>query len=184
MMKSKSSHVLGGALLALTLAWAGAAAARSDAEIDANTQATLQAFSNRAPGNSELLSKAAAVLVFPNVTKAAIGIGGRHGDGELLVNGKIVHRYAVTGASIGASLGISDHSEIILFMTPEARDRFEHSHGWTIDGEAGAALPSKGAEVQYDSETLRRPVISIVMNEHGLIGDLSLEGSKVTRLHG
>ena len=183
-MNLYASNVLGGVLVALALTWAGAAAARSDAEVDANTQATLQSFSQRAPGNSELLSKAAAVLVFPNVTKAAVGIGGRHGDGELLVNGKIVNRYSVTGASIGASLGISDHSEIILFMTPEARDKFEHSHGWTMDAEAGAALPARGADVQYDSETLRRPVISIVMGEHGLIGDLSLEGSKISRIHG
>jgi lipid-binding SYLF domain-containing protein len=183
-MNSYAGNAMGGVLVALTLAWAGVAAARSDAEVDANTQATLQAFSQRAPGNSELLGKAAGVLVFPNVTKAAVGIGGRHGDGELLVNGKIVHRYAVSGASIGASLGISEHSEIILFMTPEARDKFERSHGWTVDAEAGAALPTKGAEVEYNSETLRRPVISIVMGEHGLIGDLSLEGSKISPIRG
>ena len=184
-MNSYASNVMGGVLVALTLSWAGAAAtaARSDAEVDANTQATLQSFSQRAPGNSELLNKAAGVLVFPNVTKAAVGVGGRHGDGELLVNGKIVNRYAVSGASIGASLGISEHSEIILFMTPEARDKFERSHGWTMDAEAGAALPTTGAEVQYDSATLRRPVISIVMGEHGLIGDLSLEGSKISQIH-
>lgn len=183
-MKVYASNVMGGVLVALTLTWAGAAAARSDAEVDANTQATLQSFSQRAPGNSDLLSKAAAVLVFPNVTKAAVGIGGRHGDGELLVNGKIVNRYALSGASIGASLGISEHSEIILFMTPEAANKFERSHGWTMDAEAGAALPARGADVQYDSETLRRPVISVVLGEHGLIGDLSLEGSKITQIHG
>jgi lipid-binding SYLF domain-containing protein len=173
---------MSGVLVALTLTGAGVAAARSDAEVDANTQATLQSFSQRAPGNSDLLNKAAAVLVFPNVTKAAVGIGGRHGDGELLVNGKIVNRYALSGASIGASLGISKHSEIILFMTPEAANKFERSHGWTVDADAGAALPTRGAEVQVDSETLRRPVISVVMGEHGLIGDVSLEGSKISQL--
>jgi lipid-binding SYLF domain-containing protein len=183
-MNPYASNVMGGVLVSLTLTWAGLAAARSDAEVDANTQATLQSFTQRAPGNGELLNKAAAVLVFPNVTKAAIGIGGRHGDGELLVNGKIVNRYALSGASIGASLGISEHSEIILFMTPEAASKFEHSHGWTLDAEAGAALPAHGADAEYDSETLRRPVISIVWGEHGLIGDLSLEGSKITPIHG
>jgi lipid-binding SYLF domain-containing protein len=98
------------------------------------------------------------------------------------VNGKIVNRYALSGASIGASLGISKHSEIILFMTPEAANKFERSHGWTVDADAGAALPTRGAEVQVDSETLRRPVISVIMGEHGLIGDVSLEGSKITQL--
>ncbi len=40
----------------------------------------------------------------------------------------------------------------------------------------------KGVGAQYDSETLRKPVIAFVIGEKGLIADVSLEGAKVTKL--
>ena len=69
-------------------------------------------------------------------------------------------------------------------MTKEARDKFEHSKGWTIGADAGVAVASKGAGVEYDVETLRRPILSFVLGEKGLMGDLSLEGLKITPLDG
>jgi lipid-binding SYLF domain-containing protein len=40
----------------------------------------------------------------------------------------------------------------------------------------------KGAGGDYDSETLRKPVLAFVFNEHGLIADASLEGAKISKL--
>jgi lipid-binding SYLF domain-containing protein len=80
------------------------------------------------------------------------------------------------------TLGIAKHSEIIMFMTPEALDKFTQSKGWTIGADAAIAVVSKGAGGQYDSETLKKPILGFVFNEKGLLGDLSLEGSKITKL--
>jgi lipid-binding SYLF domain-containing protein len=167
-------------LATLAFAWVGAASARSFAELDAGVHATLKSFYAQNSANNELISKAAGVLVFPHVMKGAIGVGGRHGEGALLVHGNIVKRYEVTGASVGATIGVSDHSEMILFMTEDAREKFERSHGWTLGAEGGAAVAYKGADVVVDNETLQRPVLTFVMGEKGLIGDLSLQGSKIS----
>ena len=67
-------------------------------------------------------------------------------------------------------------------MTQEARDKFELSKGWTIGADVGVAVASKGAGAQYDSETLQRPILAFVIGEHGLIGDVSLQGEKITRV--
>ena len=40
----------------------------------------------------------------------------------------------------------------------------------------------KGAGSDLDSETLQRPVLAMVFDEKGLIPDVSLEGTKVTKL--
>jgi lipid-binding SYLF domain-containing protein len=168
------------ALALLAISWSCNAAAMSKAEINAGVEATLQAFYAQNPGHRELVSKAAAVLVFPHVTKAGVGVGGEHGEGALWVDGKIERYYNLNGASLGATIGVAQHSEVILFMTTEARKKFESSKGWTIGADAGVAVASKGAGVAYDSQTLGRPVLSFVMDEKGLIGDVSLAGSKIT----
>jgi lipid-binding SYLF domain-containing protein len=183
-MKGHANMLVKTALLGLALAWSGWASANSPAEIDAGVQATLQSFYSQNPGHHELAGKAAAVLVFPHVTKAGAGVGGLHGEGALLVDGKIVKHFEVSGASVGATLGVSEHSEVILFMTKEARDKFERSKGWTIGADAGVAVASKGAGAEYDMETLRRPILSFVLGEKGLMGDLSLAGLKITPLNG
>lgn len=170
------------AMVTFALGWGPWALAMSTAEIDAGVEATLQKFYAESPSHHELVNKAAAVLVFPHVTKAGVGIGGEHGEGALLVQGKISKYYQVNGASVGVTIGVAEHSEIILFMTNQARKDFEKSKGWTIGADAGVAVASKGAGVEYDNKTLRRPVLSFVLSEHGLIGDLSLRGAKISPL--
>jgi len=157
-------------------------AAMSGAEIDSGVRATLERFRSENPANSELVNKAAGVLVFPSVAKAGVGIGGEYGQGALLVGGHVVGHYKVSGGSVGATAGVAHRSEIILFMTEEALDKFQASHGWTIGADAGVAVGHHGGGGQYDSQTLRRPIISFVLGEHGLMADLSLEGAKITKI--
>ena len=179
-MKPYARLLVGSALTGLALSWSALSSATSTAEIDAGVQATLQSFYAQHTGDRELVDKAAAVLVFPHVTKAGVGVGGLHGEGALLVDGKIVKHFEVNGASVGATLGVAEHSEVILFMTKEARREFERSKGWTVGADAGVAVASKGAGVAYDMQTLHRPVLVFVLGEQGLMGDLSLAGLRIT----
>ena len=66
-------------------------------------------------------------------------------------------------------------------MTDAALEKFMNSKDWTVGIDAGVAVV-KGAGAQYDSETLRKPVVAFVFGEKGLIADVSLEGAKVTKL--
>jgi lipid-binding SYLF domain-containing protein len=170
------------ALAGLALFAGAAVAAESTAQIDSSVQATLDRFYAEHVGDRDLVNKASAVLVFPSVTKGGVGVAGEHGDGALLIDGVVVGHYQVTGVSVGATVGGARRSEIILFMTREARDKFQNSKGWTIGADAGVAVAKLGAGGEFDSETLRHPVVAFVMDEHGLIADLSLEGAKVSRL--
>src|ERR1700675_934917 len=114
-----------------------AMAAGKDSDLQLRVQATLENFYSQNPSHHELVDKAAAVLVFPEITKAGAGIAGERGHGALLINGSEVGRYTITGASVGATLGVAGRSEVILFMTREARDKFEQSKGWTIGADLG-----------------------------------------------
>jgi lipid-binding SYLF domain-containing protein len=134
------------------------------------------------PGNRQLLHSAAGTLVFPRVTKGGAGIAGEYGEGALRIDGKTVGYYSVSSASIGLTLGAAKRSEIIVFTTQEALNQFTSSKGWSVGADTGVALISKGGGANYDTETLKKPVVAFVFAEKGLIGDLSLEGSKIDKI--
>ncbi len=183
-MNRRASVAIRSVLLCAALTCSSWTMAASPAEIDVGVQATLQSFYAQNSEHRELADKAAAMLVFPHVTKAGVGVGGLHGEGAFLVQGKTVKYFQVTGASLGATLGAAEHAEVILFMTSEARDNFQRSEGWTIGADAGVAVASKGTGAEYDVATLRRPILTFVLDERGLIGDLSLRGLRITPIAG
>jgi lipid-binding SYLF domain-containing protein len=169
-------------LAAAALTLSVLALAATPAQIDTRVQGALDHFYAQNDHHRDLTQRAAAVLVFPRVTKAGAGVGGEYGEGALEVQGRTVGYYKVTGASVGATLGVARRSEIILFMTDAARDKFINSHDWTIGADAGVAVVKKGAGGQYDNETLSKPVLAFVFGEKGLIADASLEGAKISKL--
>jgi len=178
---NRISLVLTGAVAAIAFAFSALAVAASTSEINSRVEAALSRFYAQDPNHRELANKASAMLVFPSVTKAGAGVGGEYGEGALQVHGKTVAYYKLTGASAGATLGVARRSEVILFMTDAALEKFMNSKDWTVGVDAGVAVV-KGAGAQYDSETLRKPVVAFVFGEKGLIADVSLEGAKVTKL--
>jgi len=152
------------------------------AAIDKQVSATLDRFYALSDKNKSLANKAAAVLVFPDITKGGVGIGGEHGDGALLENGKTVGYYSISGASIGLTLGLSHHSEVILFTTPQARDKFVKGSDWSAGADASVAVMKQGAGGNYDTQSLSKPIMVFVFGERGLMGDASLQGAKISKI--
>ena len=174
-------HVVAPAAFAALLSSNASAASVATPELNSRVDATMERFYEQGANHRELAHKAAAVLVFPRITKAGAGVGGEYGEGALEVNGVKVGYYKVTGASVGATVGAANRSEVLLFMTEAAKDQFMKSKGWTIGADAGVAVV-KGAGAELDTETMRRPVIAYVFGERGLIADVSLEGAKISKL--
>jgi lipid-binding SYLF domain-containing protein len=156
--------------------------ADTKAEIDVSVSEALKQFNLLDVSHEKLQQRAAGVLVFPQVTKGGVGVAGEYGEGVLQVKGKTVGYYKLTSASVGLTLGVAKRSEIIMFMSQETLDKFNYSKGWSIGADTGVALMSKGVGGDYDSKTLQKPILGFVFGEKGLMADLSLEGSKVTKL--
>ena len=180
-MKTKSLYAATG-LTIIALFASAASIAASKAEIDASVSTALKNWEAINPNHRELASKAAGMLVFPHVTKGGVGIAGEYGEGVLRVNDQTVSYYSVSSASVGLTLGVAKHSEIILFMTQAALDKFTNSKGWSIGADTGVALVKTGAGGKYDSDTMKKPILGFVFGEKGLIADISLEGSKINSI--
>ena len=169
-------------LIMLSLFASATAFADSKAEIDASVSQALKQFYAHNLKHKELADKAIGMLVFPHITKGGVGVAGEFGEGVLQVKGMTVDYYNIGPASAGLTLGIASRSEIVMFMIQESLDKFKNSNGWKIGVDAGVAIMSLGAGGQYDTKTLQKPILGFVFGEKGLIGDLSLEGSKVTKI--
>jgi lipid-binding SYLF domain-containing protein len=116
------------------------------------------------------------------VTKAAVGVGGSYGEGALIVGGKNAGYYSATSASIGLQLGAQTSAQIIMFMTAEALDKFRNSSGWEAGANAQVTMIDEGKAADIDAVLRSTPVVAFVFGQKGLMGDLSVEGSKITKL--
>jgi lipid-binding SYLF domain-containing protein len=182
MKTSVKSFVPLGMIVTLAALMGTAALAADTAAIDKQASATLDHFYALSAKNRDLAQKALGVLVFPDITKGGIGLGGEHGDGALMESGKTVGYYSISGASIGLTLGLSHHSEVILFNTQQALDKFTKGGDWSVGGDTSVAVMKNGAGGNYDTQSLSKPVNVFVFGERGLMGDASLQGAKISKI--
>ncbi|AOI62545.1 hypothetical protein WS98_18055 [Burkholderia territorii] len=151
--------------------------------IDASVNATLSRLYSTVPGSRELVAKSRGVLVFPNVLQAGFIVGGQSGNGALRVGGSTVGYYNTSSLSVGLQAGAQSKAIVFLFMTQDALDSFRKSEGWSAGADASVAVVKMGANGAVDSNTATAPVEVLVLTNAGLMGDLSVNGTKITRLH-
>ncbi|HHQ41520.1 MAG TPA: hypothetical protein ENK20_04435 [Chromatiales bacterium] len=159
-----------------------AAVAASAKEIDIRVDAALERFHEEVAGARRFLRKAAGVLVFPRVVKAGIGIGGEYGEGALRIRGRTVDYYSIASASIGFQLGAQARTVIIVFLDKDALRRFRRSEGWRVGVDGSVALVKIGAGGTLDTINVNEPVVAFIIGQKGLMYNLTLEGSKISRL--
>jgi lipid-binding SYLF domain-containing protein len=156
--------------------------AASAGEINAGVNATLDRIYRQIPGTRELSARAAGVLVFPTVIKAGMGIGGEYGEGALRIGGKTAGYYNTISASVGLQLGAQARSVVIMFMTGDALANFRRLDGWKVGVDGSIAIITVGAGGSIDSNKVTNPIIGFILDNKGLMYNLTLEGSKMSRI--
>jgi len=156
--------------------------ADSGAEIDAGVRDTLDRFFYQIGGARELANKSVGMLVFPSVVKAGFGLGGEYGEGALLVHGRTAAYYNTVSASFGFQLGAQVRSVIIMFMTPQALAQFRHTAGWKVGVDGSIAIITVGVGGSIDTNKITSPVVGFILDPKGLMYNLTLEGSKISRI--
>lgn len=169
-------------LVALALLMPAAAQAASAAKIDEQANEALGVFREEINGADVFLNQAAGYLIFPRVIKVGVGIGGETGEGALRVGGRTVDYYRTTSGSVGFQLGAQAKSIVIAFMTPESLNKFRESSGWKVGVDGSVALIDIGAGKTIDSNNIKDPVVGFVFGSKGLMYNLTLEGSRFTKL--
>lgn len=113
-------------------------------------------------------------VIFPNVGKGGIGIGGAAGNGVVYENGTKIGMAKLTQISIGFQWGGQAYREIIFFETEEAMERFK-TNNVELSAQASAVAATAGASA--DAKYVDGVMI-YTMQKGGLMYEASVGGQK------
>jgi lipid-binding SYLF domain-containing protein len=159
------------------------AVAATAKEIDVSVDVTLEKFEKEVAGAKQFLADAKGLLVFPKVIKAGVGFGGEIGEGALRIGGKTVAYYNTMAGSFGLQFGAQFKTILLVFLDAEALTRFRKSEGWKVGVDGSVAVIAIGAGTSLDSSKLNQPIVGFVLDQKGLMYNLTLEGSKITKIN-
>jgi lipid-binding SYLF domain-containing protein len=162
---------------------AGVAHAASKEKIDRRVDKALAEFREEVNGADAVLEKAVGILMFPSIKKAGIGVGGEYGEGALRIGGKTVAYYSTASASFGFQLGAQARRQLLVFLEKSALDKFRTSDNWEVGVDGSVTVVVVGAGGQIDATKLNQPIVAFIFDSRGLMYNLALEGSKITRIH-
>ena len=118
--------------------------------------------------------EAEGYVVFPNIGKFGIGIGGARGSGEVFKDHNVIGSATLTQLSVGFQLGAQAFSQIIFFQSKNDLNRFTEGN-FEFDASASAALVTEGANASADYSN---GVAVFTFSKGGLMYEASIGGQK------
>lgn len=128
------------------------------------------------PSMENLFKHSAGYVIFPNVGKGAVGVGGAAGKGAVYQKGATVGTAQMVQVTVGAQAGGQAYREIIFFENRDALDRFMQNKV-EFSGQASAIAVKSGASANAN---YRNGVVVFSQEKGGLMLEASLGGQKFT----
>lgn len=123
---------------------------------------------------ANLFNNAYGYVIFPNVGKGGIGLGGAAGNGAVYERGKLIGMAKMTQVTVGFQWGGQAYREVIFFETSEALNRFkENKLEFSAQASAVAATAGASANVKY-----KDGVMIFTQVKGGLMYEASVGGQK------
>ena len=121
-----------------------------------------------------LFESAYGYVIFPNVGKGGIGVGGAAGNGVVYEKDVMVGMAKLSQVSIGLQAGGQAYREIIFFESKKELDRFKNSQfEFSAQASAVAAKAGTSANAKYTNG-----VMVFTMQKGGLMYEASIGGQK------
>lgn len=90
--------------------------------------------------------------------------------------------YSTAAASFGLQIGAQAKTIILVFLEKKALKDFRKGDGWEAGLDGSVAVVTVGAGGTVDTSSVKDPIVAFVFNNKGLMANLTLEGSKFTRI--
>jgi lipid-binding SYLF domain-containing protein len=131
-----------------------------------------------------LLERAHGIAVFPDVNKAAFVVGGRYGQGTLVVrneNGVFSNPVFVrlAGGSVGWQIGVQQTDVVLVFTTKAGIDRITNGK-MTLGADASVAAGPVGRQASAGTDGSFKAEVYSYSRSRGLFAGLALDGSALT----
>ena len=152
------------------------------AELTADSERALAALVAKVPLAKSLQPKATAILVFPSVKKAGLGIGGQYGEGTLLKGDKAAAFYKTTGASMGLQAGAQQYGYALFLMNQGAVAQLDVAKGFEVGVGPSYVLIDEGKGKSTTTTTIDKDIYAFIFSQGGLMAGLGIQGNKVTKI--
>lgn len=164
-------------IVALSLSQVSAAQTeKKDKKIVADSKDAKEAFIRTDGLMNNLFKSAYGYVIFPNVGKGGIGIGGAAGNGAVYERGVLIGMAKLTQITIGFQWGGQAYREVIFFETKDDLDRFKENRiEFSAQASAVAATAGASANVKY-----KDGVMIFTQAKGGLMYEASIGGQKFT----
>jgi lipid-binding SYLF domain-containing protein len=121
-----------------------------------------------------LFDKAYGYVIFPNVGKGGLGVGGAAGNGAVYENDKVIGMAKLSQVSIGFQAGGQAYREVIFFESKKEMDRFKNSQlEFSAQVSAVAVTAGASANAKYTNG-----VMVFTMQKGGLMYEASVGGQQ------
>jgi lipid-binding SYLF domain-containing protein len=152
------------------------------AKLASESQAALQKLTSSVPLAAELQKTAVAILVFPSITKAGLGIGGQYGEGTLLKKDTAAAYYKTTGASFGLQAGGQKYGYAMFFTSPKAVTELDNAKGFEVGVGPSVVVVDEGMGKSTTTNTLKDDVYAFIFSQKGLMAGLGIQGNKIKKI--
>jgi len=168
-------------VIGMGMFWVSGAA--TAASLDAQATSALSALYKKYPAAVDLSTKAKAIVIFPSITKAGLGIGGESGDGVMRVKGKTTGYYNTSGVSSGLQIGVQRYGYALFLMTDKAVSAFGASGGFEVGVGPSIVLMDEGqAGKKTTTSNVQTDIYGFIFGQKGLMAGLGIQGNKVTKI--
>jgi len=136
---------------------------------------SLQQMEQTDSGLQDALSNAYGYVLFPEVGKAAVGIGGANGRGVVYEQGRNIGFATLTQGSVGVQLGGETYAELIIFKNADAMASFRNGD-LTLGADASATIVKAGAAGALE---FKHGTAVIVQPKGGLMAGVAINGQTI-----
>ncbi|MES2773240.1 MAG: YSC84-related protein [Bacteroidota bacterium] len=127
-------------------------------------------------GLANLFRTAYGYVIFPNIGKGGLGVGGAGGKGTLYESGNPVGWAKMVQITVGAQAGGQAYREVIFFETRDALQRFKEGN-LEMSGQMSAVAVNAGASANAKYSD---GVLIFTQTRGGLMAEASVGGQKFT----
>ena len=171
------------ALVVACLVAPTSAGAATKSELQTKSKAALESLLAQNVTAKELVDQARGILIFPEIIKGGLIVGGQYGQGVLYKGDEVASYHNIAGASFGLQFGGQTLSQAFFFMTDEALDYLKKSKGFEIGGDVDVAVVDDGLGKDLGTSTAKDSIMAFVFGQEGLMAGVSLKGSKITEIN-
>lgn len=178
----RSLSVMAALAISATLVPSQPVSAATAAELNREAQAALNSLYAKNPGAKAIGKDAVAVLVFPSVVKAGLGVGGQFGEGVLYRGGKATAYYNTAGASVGLQAGAQKYGYAMFFLSEETLKYLDKSEGFEVGVGPSVVVADSGMAKATTTTTAKDKIYAFIFDQKGAMAALGIQGNKITKI--